>query len=97
MITVKRIEIVVAAPHSRRVTRLLDRHHLEGWSLVRSVQGSGHRGAQQSDEITGASSNHLIITTCTEAQLLALTKDLRAVLEECGGICLVSDAMWLRH
>jgi PII-like signaling protein len=97
MIPVKRLEIVVDAPHSRRITEILVRHGLTGWSLLRGVTGSGERGRQHGDEITGVSSNHLIVTTCPPDRLDSLLDDLRGGLSRYGGMCLVSDAHWLRH
>ncbi|MDJ0974127.1 MAG: DUF190 domain-containing protein [Planctomycetota bacterium] len=97
MIPVKRVEIVVDAPYSERVTNLLDKHDLQGWTLIRGAVGSGERGERYGDEITGVSNNHLIITTCPPDRIEALTDDLRAVLERYGGMCLVSDAGWIQH
>ncbi|MBL8858398.1 MAG: DUF190 domain-containing protein [Planctomycetes bacterium] len=97
MIPVKRIEIVVDAPHSESITRLLGSHGLEGWTLLRGASGMGQRGRQHDDDITGVSSNHLIVTTCTPEKLALLLEDLRAMLARYGGMCLVSDAHWLRH
>jgi len=97
MIAVKRLEIVIDAPFSERVTRLLERHGVEGWTLLRGASGSGERGERLGDEITGVSNNHLILSTCPPERLDALLADLRGVLERYGGMCLVSDAGWLRH
>lgn len=97
MIAVKRVEIVVEAPHSGRVTALLERRGLTGWSLLRSVMGAGDRGRQHNDEMTGVNSNHLIVTTCPPDELDGLIEDLRPILAHFGGMCLVSDASWLKH
>jgi len=97
MIPVKRLEIVIDAPHSGRVTELLARNGLRGWTLLRGATGAGERGRQFDDELTGVSSNHLILTTCPPERLDSVLEELRALLIQCGGICLVSDASWLRH
>lgn len=97
MIPVKRLEIVIDAPFSDRVTTLLARHGLTGWTVMRGAMGRGERGDQHGDEMTGVSSNHFIVTTCAPEALDALVEDLRALLTHCGGMCLVSDAYWLRH
>ncbi len=97
MIAVKRLEIVVDAPHSHRITEVLDRHGVTGWSIVRDVAGSGERGRQLADDLTGVSANHLILTTCSAEALGPLIEDLRGLLVRAGGMCLVSDAHWLRH
>jgi hypothetical protein len=96
MIPVKRLEIVVDAPHSGHVITVLGRHGLTGWSVVQNVTGAGERGNQYGDDLTGVSSNHMIVTTCAEGELPALAGDLRVLLDRIGGICLVSDAHWLR-
>ena len=97
MIPVKRVEIVIDAPYSERVTGLLDRHGVEGWTLIRGASGSGERGERLGDEITGVSNNHIIISTCAPDRLDALVEDLRTVLKRYGGVCLVSDAGSIRH
>ena len=97
MIPVKRLEIVIDAPHSTRVTELLSRLGLRGWTLLRGAAGAGERGRQFDDELTGVSSNHLILTTCPPDRLESLLEELRPLLVQCGGICLVSDAHWLLH
>ena len=97
MIPVKRLEIVVDAPHSRHVTRLLESHGLTGWTLLRNVTGSGERGRQLADELTGVSSNHLILCACQPEVFETLMEELRALLVRTGGMCLISDAQWLRH
>lgn len=97
MIPVKRLEIVVDARNSERVTEVLARAGLTGWTLVRNATGAGERGQRHGDGITGVSSNHVIVTTCPPDELDALMEEIRPLLTTYGGMCLVSDAQWLRH
>lgn len=97
MTEVKRLEIVVDAPHGPRIIELLVRHGIKGWTVIPNVTGSGDRGLQFGDELTGVSSNQLIVTTCPPDALETLLPDLRRLLMRSGGTCLVSDAVWLRH
>ena len=97
MTEVKRLEIVVDAPHGPRIVELLTRHRIKGWTVIPNVTGSGDRGLQYGDELTGVSSNQLIVTTCPPESLDALLADLRRLLARSGGTCLVSDAVWLHH
>ncbi|MDJ0521951.1 MAG: DUF190 domain-containing protein [Planctomycetota bacterium] len=94
---VKRLEIVIDAPYSERITGLLEEHDVEGWTLMRGAAGHGERGDRFGDEITGVSNNHVIISTCAPERLDDLLADLRRLLEQYGGVCLVSDAGFLRH
>lgn len=97
MIPVKRLEIVVDQPHVELVTALLAEHGATGWTLIPGAAGSGERGRQLGDDLTGVSSNCVILTTCSAERLQPLVEALRGVLSAAGGACLVSDALWLRH
>jgi nitrogen regulatory protein PII len=94
---VQRIEIVVDALHARRVIEALGALGLDDYTLIRGVSGSGERGAQLGDEITGVSNNNYILTTCPPEKLDEVTAALRPLLRRFGGICLVSEAIWLSH
>lgn len=96
MPSVKRLEFVVDAPHSTRVTDLLERHGVASWTTVRGASGSSERGKQYGDEITGVSNNHLILAACAPDQAEALLADVQKFLTRYGGTCLVSDAQLLR-
>jgi len=94
---VQRIEIVIDARHAPAVVEVFARHELMGWTLLRVEAGAGERGERRDDELSGASGNSLLITTCAPEALEAVTGDLRPLLRRVGGICLVSDARWLVH
>ncbi len=97
MIPVKRLEIVVDGLQSERVTELLAKRGLTGWTMLRGASGTGDRGVQPSDGIARGTSNSLILTTCEPEQLEGVIEELRELLSRYGGMCLVSDAHWLRH
>ena len=97
MIPIKRIEIVIGERHSKQVTETLQAQGLDGWTVVRNVLGAGSRGPQLSDEVTGVSSNHWILVACPADRVEGLLEPLRSLLKRFGGVCLISDAHWLRH
>ena len=97
METVHRIEIVVDAPHAKRVLEKLQSVGLLGYTLIRGVYGSGERGAKLVDEITGVSNNNYILTTCPPDRLEEVTDALRPLLRRFGGVCIISEARWLSH
>ena len=41
--------------------------------------------------------NSYILTACTEEQLEKVVAAVRPVLKRVGGMCLVSDALWVLH
>ena len=94
----KRLEIVVEKPIARLVVRVLMELGAPGYTMVDQASGQGDRGERRADDPTGTSTNCLIIVACeTTEEVTALVEGVRPYLTESGGICLVSDAMWVRH
>lgn len=96
MEAVKRIEIVVSEVIANDVVDLLDRHCVSGYTTARGLGGKGSRGVQASEGLTGDANVGFLIA-CPAPTLGPLVEDLRALLKRYGGMCLVSDALWLRH
>lgn len=97
MEAIKRLEIITDAREMREVRVVLDRLGVAGYSVIREVTGCGERGEQSGDEISGVFTNSLLLTTCAPELLSALVEAIRPILRRSGGICLVSDALSVRH
>jgi hypothetical protein len=97
MTPVKRIEIVVPEHLLREVLALLDSHRPGGYTVMRGLSGKGDRGVQSGDGIVGEFSNAAVLVACDEAVAGRLLEELRPLLGRFGGMCLVSDAQWLKH
>jgi nitrogen regulatory protein PII len=98
MKTCKRIEIVVEAPLALKLADLLRELGAPGFTLIPDVRGAGDRGQRRADELSGDSSNSLILIACDDQETVdAILGAVRPLLSRSGGICLVSDALWLRH
>ena len=94
----KRIEIVIEQPLAERMIETLRKLDAPGYTVVRNVGGSGDRGARRADELAGDSSNCLFLIACDDEELVKrITDGVRPLLSRFGGICLVSDCLWLRH
>lgn len=94
----KRIEIVIENSMVPALTALLKQLGLDGYTLIPDVRGCGDRGMRRADELSGESSNCLILIACDDEALVAsLLESVRPLLSRAGGICLLSDAHWLRH
>ena len=93
----KRIEIITDAHEMREVRAVLDALGVGGYSIVRDVTGRGERGEQSGDEVTGVFTNSLLLTTCDAEQLPQLVEAIRPILRRRGGVCLVTDALSVRH
>jgi hypothetical protein len=97
MTPVKRIDIVVPEHLLREVLELIDRHGPSGYTVSRGLSGKGHRGVQSGDGIVAEFSNAAVLVACEEAVAKPLLDELRPLLVRFGGMCLVSDAQWLKH
>lgn len=97
MQTVKRIEIVTDSHQMPAVIAALEAVGIGGYTLLKDVVGKGERGLQSGDELTGVFSNHYLFTTCEPERLDTIVAAVRPILARRGGICLVSDALWVRH
>lgn len=94
---VKRVEIVVEALVLPRVTRLVDVAGIRGYTVLRNAGGKGGHGVRRDDELVDTNRNAVVVVACEEGQLEPFLASLRPLLSRYGGMCLVSDALWVAH
>ena len=94
---VKRVEIVVEAAEINNFLALLKQVGVVGYSIIRHVGGRGERGERRPDEFVYEVENVYFIVACDEVQAEALVAAIRPMLVKSGGMCLVSDAIWVIH
>lgn len=97
MENIKRVEIII--PHSEKDSflKLFARENVEGFTVVEKVSGMGHRGMQDGLGLSDAFTNTLIIWYCSIQKFESVKEIIRAMLEDSGGICAVSEAQWVKH
>jgi len=94
----KRIEIIIEQAWSRRMAEQLQALGAPGYTLIPRARGSGDRGLRRGDDVTGASTNCVFVVACDDEETVtAIVDGVRALLSRSGGVCLVSDAFWVRH
>lgn len=94
----KRIEIVIEEPMAPKLVQLLDSLHTPGYTILPNAAGDGDRGIRRADELAGDSSNTVFIIACDDDALLEnIVEGVRPLLSRSGGICLISDALFLKH
>jgi hypothetical protein len=96
MESVKRVEIVVGEFVLPSLLEVLQRHP-SGYTVTTGLLGKGERGVQTGEGTAGEFSNACVVVACSESEIGALLEDVRRLLKRFGGMCLVSDAMWLKH
>ena len=94
----KRIEIVIEETLTRRLAELLDTLGAPGFTLIPRASGQGDRGVRRGDDPTGTMTNAVFIVAADDDEVVArIVEGVRPLLKRSGGICLVSDALWLKH
>ena len=94
---VKRIEIVVEATQEETIRKLIEDAGIDGFTLLHAVAGQGQRGERSGDGLSDAFQNVVFVIAAPEEQVTAFVESVRPVLKRTGGVCLVSDARWLKH
>lgn len=92
---VKRIEIVIEEIELDNVIEELDRIGVVGYTIVPGAGGRGERGVRY-ENLQGLG-NVLMTIACSEEQATQAIEAIRPILRRYGGVCLVSDAMWVIH
>ncbi|PSF34480.1 transcriptional regulator [Aphanothece hegewaldii CCALA 016] len=94
---VKRVEIIVNHSYLEKTLRILDEVQVSGYTVIDDTAGKGDRGISCSD-IGCAFSGSYVMTVCKdETQLSHLVEKINPILKKGGGVCLVTDAKWVRH
>lgn len=94
---VKKVEIVAASVEVRRILEMIEEVGASGYTMVRAAEGMGDRGHRMADEVTGVFTNTYIMTVCTEGLAATIAERVQPMLKRYGGICLISDAIYVRH
>jgi nitrogen regulatory protein PII len=94
----KRIEIVIEQPLAQRLKKQLDDIGVSGYTIIPGASGRGDRGIRRKDDPTGTFTNCIFIVACEDPDEVTRVVDgVRPLLSRSGGICLVSDAYWVKH
>ena len=94
----KRIEIIIEETLARRLEERLQALGAPGYTLLPRARGAGDRGLMRGDDPTGAASNCVFIIACDDEDTVTrIVEGVQPFLLRSGGICLVSEARWLRH
>ncbi len=91
---IKRIEIIVNELEVSSVLKVLNKNQISGYTILSNATGKGFHGTSGDDLLT----NSYILAACTdEAIAQSVVEGLRPLLSRMGGICMISDALWLKH
>jgi nitrogen regulatory protein PII len=94
---VKKVELVVDAHEVPHLLEQLKRIGVNDYTVISEAHGRGDRGSRAGDVFSGVFDNSYLMIACSETQARQIVETVRPILKRLGGICLVSDAMWVLH
>ena len=97
MIAQKKVEIVVNKPYLKKILEFLESKGVKGYTVIEDALGLGERGLMRGDEITDTFKNSYIFTVCEENIAEEIAKDIVPYLKKYGGVCLISDVLYVKH
>lgn len=94
-IAMKRFEIVVGIEQLERVTQLLEKCNVRGYTVIKNAGGLGSRGMRNPDDVLMEEENVMVVLACKEEQAQKVLNEIRPALKSLGGMCLISDCNWV--
>lgn len=93
----KRLEIIVEAPVLKRLTDLLDRLDVGGYTVVPALQGKGHGGSwSREGQATDAGRMVVVIVVIDPQRLDEIVDPIFALVQRQVGIMTIADVRVLR-
>lgn len=93
----KKVEIVIGAKETKQIIEILEAQNLAKYTIIKNASGRGATWERDGFGLSDVFQNSYLLFACTEAEFETVKEPIRNVLEDTGGICLVSDVMWLNH
>ena len=94
----KRIEVVIEQIMAPKLIEQLRAQGTRSYTAIPNVSGVGDRGIRRADELAGDSSNTLFVIACENLdEVENIVELVRPLIKRSGGICIVSDALWVLH
>ena len=93
-----RIEIVIEKALARTMADLLIELNSPGYTMIDHAVGRGDRGERRGDDPTGTSTNCVFIVACESREVVdRIVEGVRSLLTQSGGMCLLSEAILVKH
>lgn len=91
----KKVELIIESVYIKRLIKVLEKHDIGGYTIIKDIEGYGGHGLKTADDVTDVFSNVLVFTVCEAATYDMMDKDIRSFLKTYGGKCILSDVMLL--
>jgi hypothetical protein len=93
MKSMKKVELVIEAVYINRLLELFKEHGINGYTIIKDIEGRGGHGLKTADDVSDVFSNIYVFTVCEEEIFLSMKEKIRAFVKKYGGKCIITDAM----
>lgn len=93
MKNMKKVELVIEAVYINRLLELFKKHGINGYTIIKDIEGRGGHGVKMADDVSDVFSNIYVFTVCEEEIFLSMKEKIRAFVKKYGGKCIITDAM----
>ena len=98
MQAIKKVEIIIGYMKLPQLLDVLKKEVLAvSYTVIKEAFGAGGRGEMAGDGLSGEFTNSYLLIACSEDEANRIVEVVRPILKRLGGLCLVSDAMWMEH
>ena len=97
MEALKKVEVVISSLDAKEVIKTFKKHGHAAYTRIPDIKGSGERGLQDAQGLAKAFSNDMLIFVVNASIFEKVKEEIRQIMEDYGGICLVSDVQSLIH
>lgn len=97
MTPIKKVEIIVDSVELEKLKSILDKRGIKSYTIIKNIQGKGDRGVKSGDGLTDVFNNVYVMIACTDEEINLFVEDVRKILRKLGGICLITEAVWIKH
>ncbi len=94
-IAMKRFEVVIGIEQLEELMDLLEKCGVRGYTVIKNAGGYGSRGARNPDDVLMEQENVVVVLACKEDLAQRVVSEIRPALKGFGGMCLISDCLWL--
>jgi len=91
----KKVELIIEAIYLKRLLDIFREHDINGYTIIRDIEGLGGHGLKTADDACDLFSNIYIFSVCEQEKYQDMDKKIRSFLNRYGGKCILSDVMLL--
>ena len=91
MAALKKVQIIISSLEADEIIEVFENHGHYAYTRIEDIKGRGDRGTQDGQGLARAFSNDMLIFILEPRVLEATKNEIKELMSDYGGICLISD------